>query len=71
MATMKKRNHGDSMGCSDTGAPEKYSNAQLSRLYDALYNAQQASISPQDVFATAPDAMKLEFNYSRWTYVAE
>jgi hypothetical protein len=66
---MEKPFHGMRYGCNDTGAPERYSLDQLSRLTDAMYAAQQAGINPKEVFNLAPAMMRLEWNYSNWYYV--
>lgn len=67
---IKQPQVGRQHGCNDTGAPETHTAAELSRLLDALYAAQEAGLSVRDAFALAPDTMKLEFNYSNWKYVA-
>jgi hypothetical protein len=66
-----KPTDGKKMGANDTDAPEGYTAAQLSRLYDALYYAQEAGLDPKEVFKLAPDDMKGEWNYSNWTYTKE
>ncbi len=65
--------HGEQHGCYDQGKPEKYTEKQLSRVYDILFAAEQADLNKaqvNQVFATLPDSMKLEFNYSNWKYQA-
>ena len=69
-AKMDKPRAGKAYGSTDQAAPEKYTPEQLSRLTDAMYNAQEAGIDYQAVFKLAPDDMKLEWNYSKWKYVA-
>jgi hypothetical protein len=65
---MDKPFEGKRYGCSDTSPPEMYSSYQLSRLADAMYSAQEAGLDPKDVFKLAPEGMKLEWNYSHWSY---
>lgn len=67
---VSKPQEGKSYGTSDGGAPEGYTAAQLSRLADALYAAQQAGISPAKVWALAPEKMRMEWNYAKWSYVS-
>lgn len=71
VAKLTKHHHGEAMGTTDQGPPEKYTNAQLSRFVDAMYNWQEAGLNPQEIFRMAPEPMKLEANYSKWTYQKE
>ena len=66
---MEKPAVGRKYGCTDTSKPKKFKPEQLSRLADAMYAAQEAGLDPKDVFALAPDSMKMEWNYSKWVYV--
>lgn len=68
---LTKPTHGRQYGCNDTAHPEQHTPAQLSRLTDAMYAAQEAGLDYKEVFRQAPDSMKLEWNYSNWKYVAE
>lgn len=67
---LSKPTVGRNYGATDTAAPEKYTPEQLSRLTDAMYNAQEAGLDYKAVFKLAPDDMKMEWNYSKWKYVA-
>jgi hypothetical protein len=68
--TMSKPVPGRQYGCNDTSAPEQFTPAQLSRLADAMFAAQEAGLNFKDVFFLAPPNMKMEWNYSNWKYVA-
>lgn len=71
---MEKGVHGVIMGCHDQGVPEIYTEEQLSRVHDMLYNAHRAGLPREDIqkiFSTLPEMMKLEFNYSCWRYCNE
>jgi len=62
---------GRQYGCNDTAAPEKCTAAQLSRLTDAMFAAQESGLDYKEVFRLAPTHMMLEWNYSNWRYEAE
>jgi hypothetical protein len=70
MKQFEKKTPGTRLGTSDGPAPEFSTDAKLSRLHDAIRNAQLAGLDGQAVFMLAPVEMRLEFNYARWTYVA-
>lgn len=66
---IKPATKGQRFGASDSDHPTHHTETELSRLYDTLYMANLAGISPVDVFQLASDTMKMEFNYSKWQYV--
>jgi hypothetical protein len=59
---------GEPHGCYDQPPPEDATEYQLSRVLDLLDAAKQVGIDP-DVFRLLPERIKLEFNYSKWSYV--
>ena len=69
---MEKPYPGKNYGCIDTAPPSMHTERQLSRLADALYAASKTGvIAPQAVYSLAPQSMRLEWNFARWSYVAE
>jgi hypothetical protein len=70
MKQLTPKHPGTRLGCTDGPAPEFSTDARLSRLHDAIRNAQLAGLDGQAAFMLAPVEMRLEFNYARWTYVA-
>lgn len=69
MATVIKRKPGDRFGCTDTAPPSDSNDYELSRILDVLDKAPDPD-KKQEYFRSLPDPVKLEFNYSRWSYVA-
>jgi hypothetical protein len=60
---------GQAMGCSDTGAPEEFSEEQLSRGLDLLNAA--ARVSPaihSVVYKSLPSGMTFEMTWCKWRY---
>ena len=55
-------------GCPDQSPPVNTSMEKLSRMYDALFAANEAGLNIQDVFKLFSSNEKLEFNYSCWQY---
>jgi hypothetical protein len=62
---------GQKMGCKDTTRPERSTDEGLSRLHDALRACKGIGPEVHDAaWAATPFWMKLEYNYSSWTYRA-
>lgn len=77
------KKNGEQLGCTDTAAPEAYTEEQLSRVHDLLLAAQRLEDSVENLegvrslplltsqtFKLLPETLKLEFNYSNWRYRA-
>jgi hypothetical protein len=70
LTEMKKPKHGQAYGANDTGPPEDYTAAQLSRVADLLFYANKVGGKPlaQNVFKLLNSNLRGEFNYSNWKY---
>jgi hypothetical protein len=63
-------------GCTDTAGPEHYTPEQLSRVKDAIEQLKHIDTYCNTATFAAfwkalPNALKVEFNYSKWDYVAK
>jgi len=57
------------MGHKSGNPPENATNDELSRIKDALDAVgQQSTIPLQDFWNLIPEKIRLDFNWSRWTY---
>lgn len=72
---ISKPQAGKAMGTTDQGPPEKFTPAQLSRIYDMLYAAQEADMKGPEgqplmnaVWGCLTPDAKMEWNYSKWKY---
>ncbi len=62
---------GQKMGCSDGGRPEVATDAQLSRMRDALDALRAAGLheAHKAAWDAVPPAVKMDYGWSSWTYV--
>jgi hypothetical protein len=71
MIKFPKKANGTGMGCTDTARPVENSSMQLSRVYDAMHLLEDTlgEAAMMDAWKALPYAVKMEMNYSNWTYV--
>ena len=60
---------GQQYGKQSEAEPVNHSSEELSRLTDVLYNAEQLGLRVREIFAMAPETMRLEWRFSNWQYV--
>lgn len=61
--------HGQPMGCKEGNPPEHTTNDELSRIkdaYDAV--AQQSTVPLQAFWNLIPESIRMDYNWSKWTY---
>jgi hypothetical protein len=68
MLEVNKPEEGKQYGQKTGNAPVNFTQSQLSRLADALYNGQQAGLNVQELFNLAPEQMRLEYRFANWQY---
>ena len=61
---------GKGMGCWDQGPPIDFTPYELSRVYDMLFIAEVelGEEVQRRIWMALPNELKLEFNYSNWSY---
>lgn len=62
--------NGTPMGCRDGDRPKHHTDEQLSALMVVMRLARRAGLCAETTFRSVPDAMRLEFNHSRWQFVS-
>ncbi len=63
--------HGDIMGCKGSAPARNSTDEKLSRTYDILAMAYIVGGSNlrMSIWAALPHDLRMDYNYSRWTYV--